>query len=94
MCGSDCGFGASVLELVNKKSNEAEQVVKEVKEWVDKCTKNIENINSFGAVIVSKDGSVDTYHEILDSKHNLALAGGLEALKHQLINKHFDFDDS
>lgn len=79
------------LSLVKHKTVESEKVLDAINDWINICNSNSGDFESFAAVIVSKDGGVDTYYEALNSRANLTLIGGIEALKIEIVKDNFNF---
>lgn len=82
----------NLIDIVKNKTKESENIANEIKNWVSIVMRKSEDIESFGAVIVLKDGSVETYDESLRAIDRLTLVGGIEALKHRVIRENYDFE--
>jgi hypothetical protein len=82
-----------LLDLVKYKSEEADKTISEINNWVSLCMKRSNEIEAFAAVIVFKDGSVNVYDESSSARNRLTLVGGIDALKSNIIRKHYNFED-
>lgn len=80
------------INILKHKSKEAEKLLEAIQEWVSVHI-DVGNNCAFGAVIVNKDGSVETNYQTLHARYNLALVGGIEALKVSIINGCFSFEN-
>jgi hypothetical protein len=82
-----------LLNLVKHKNKKSEETINEINNWVSLCMKRSDEIEAFAAVIVLKDGSVDTYDESSTARNRLTLVGGIDALKADIIRKHYEFQE-
>ena len=83
---------SKILSLLKHNRKESKSLLKEIKKTVSFCEKNIEKVSAFGSVIVEKDGTINTYYEVLDPKSRLALMGSIDVLKEVMFRSDFDFD--
>ncbi len=78
------------MNILKHKSKEVEKLLEAIQEWAVDRT-DAENNCAFGIVIVNKDGTVDTNYQTLHARYNLALVGGIEALKVSIMDGCFSF---